>query len=227
MSLFTKFRSNANILSILVIIYGLFVVLFEFFGKPEPSVIELINDTDFFINIIMIITFGWLFYHAKNKRKFMKTGWLFLLAAIPSVGPLANIYDYMQIFRIVVLSLILTSDTMNEFERKRNIESNLFFAGMVIILIMLICVILVLHFENVPQGNIKTAFQAIYWAVTTVTTVGYGDFYPVTTGGQIVTMILIICGISFIIPAFSYVGLLLKNPYKKNNEDHQKTNILD
>jgi len=44
-------------------------------------------------------------------------------------------------------------------------------------------------------ANIKTAGDAIWWSVATITTVGYGDVYPVTTEGRTLAMILMISGI--------------------------------
>jgi len=63
-------------------------------------------------------------------------------------------------------------------------------------LLIIFCSIGVLMFEQQsPNANIKTAGDAIWWSVTTITTVGYGDKYPVTTGGRIVAMILMVSGI--------------------------------
>lgn len=51
---------------------------------------------------------------------------------------------------------------------------------------------------NVEPESFKTFFDAIYWATISLTTVGYGDIYPVTTIGRIVTMISSAFGIAII-----------------------------
>lgn len=51
---------------------------------------------------------------------------------------------------------------------------------------------------NVEPESFATFFDAFYWATISLTTVGYGDIYPVTTIGRIVTMISSIFGIAII-----------------------------
>ncbi|WP_223162718.1 potassium channel family protein [Nocardioides antri] len=49
-----------------------------------------------------------------------------------------------------------------------------------------------------PHANITTFGDALWWAVTTVTTVGYGDFYPVSTGGRLIAVVLMLVGIALL-----------------------------
>src|SRR6185436_14770425 len=53
----------------------------------------------------------------------------------------------------------------------------------------------ILHFENANESNIKTADNALWWAFATITTVGYGEYYPVTAEGRIVAAILMTAGV--------------------------------
>jgi voltage-gated potassium channel len=55
--------------------------------------------------------------------------------------------------------------------------------------------IAVLNVENRPECNIKNAEDALWWACTTITTVGYGDRYPITTEGRIVGVFLMMAGV--------------------------------
>ena len=49
-----------------------------------------------------------------------------------------------------------------------------------------------------PSGNIKNFSDGLWWAFTTITTVGYGDRYPTTTEGRILAVCLMILGISLL-----------------------------
>lgn len=49
-----------------------------------------------------------------------------------------------------------------------------------------------------PDAHVKTFADAVWWAITTVTTVGYGDLYPVTVTGRVVACLLMIGGIGLI-----------------------------
>ena len=51
---------------------------------------------------------------------------------------------------------------------------------------------------NVEADSFDTFFDAIYWATVSLTTVGYGDIYPITTAGRIITMISSIFGIAVV-----------------------------
>ena len=59
------------------------------------------------------------------------------------------------------------------------------------------------HFGSIPQ--------CLWWAITTLTTVGYGDTYPVTLGGKVFTTLILILGIGLVaIPGSLYVNALVR-----------------
>ena len=54
----------------------------------------------------------------------------------------------------------------------------------------------VLHYESTADGaTIKTADEVIWWAVVTTSTVGYGDYYPVTAQGKLLAALVMVLGI--------------------------------
>lgn len=87
---------------------------------------------------------------------------------------------------------------------------------------------------NVEPDSFNTFFDAFYWAVVSLTTMGYGDIYPVTTIGRIVTMISSVFGIAIIalpsgIITAGFMEMLKENSNKinKNSFEKQETNEND
>ena len=75
--------------------------------------------------------------------------------------------------------------------------------------------ILVLQFEGrSPDANIVTGGDALWWGFVTITTVGYGDFYPVTTLGRMVGVLVMFAGVGIIGALASILASLLVPPPK-------------
>jgi voltage-gated potassium channel len=71
-----------------------------------------------------------------------------------------------------------------------------FLASLLLALLLVVsCSIAILQFEIPAGGNIASAEDAIWWAITTLTTVGYGDRYPVTSEGRLVAVFLMVSGV--------------------------------
>ena len=67
--------------------------------------------------------------------------------------------------------------------------------SVIAVLLVIFSAIAILQVEDDPNSNIKTAEDAIWWAYVTITTVGYGDKFPVTTEGRIIAAILMTAGV--------------------------------
>lgn len=67
-----------------------------------------------------------------------------------------------------------------------------------ILLMAVISSVLVNIFEETPESSIQNIWQGIWWAFVSITTTGYGDYTPVTTGGRIIGVIVMISGMAII-----------------------------
>jgi voltage-gated potassium channel len=80
--------------------------------------------------------------------------------------------------------------------------------------------IAVLAFETDKDSNIKTPFDAVWWAFSTVTTVGYGDRYPVTLEGRLVAIVLMVAGVGlFGVLTGLFARLFLESQWKSDESD--------
>ena len=78
------------------------------------------------------------------------------------------------------------------------------------------------YFENEVQlEGFKSVFHSLWWAVATLTTVGYGDVYPITTGGKIFTFFVLMTGLGIVaVPA----GLVASALSKARMEEERESN---
>ena len=78
-----------------------------------------------------------------------------------------------------------------------------------------------LPFER-DEGNIKTAEDAFWWSVTTVTTVGYGDRFPMTSEGRAVAVLLMIAGVGMFGTFSGFVAAWFLAPDREEQENEVK-----
>jgi voltage-gated potassium channel len=85
-----------------------------------------------------------------------------------------------------------------------------FITILLVFLVLTVSSVLVLQFESVsPDANITTGPDALWYSIVTITTVGYGDFYPVTPGGRIAAVFIMFSGVGIIGALSSILASLL------------------
>jgi len=73
------------------------------------------------------------------------------------------------------------------------------------------------HFENAVQPEqFKSVFHSLWWAITTLTTGGYGDVYPITVGGKIFTTIIVFIGLGLVAVPTGLLATAFSDTFKKN-----------
>lgn len=92
-----------------------------------------------------------------------------------------------------------------------------------LIMIMVSSVLIYMMEANNPDSRINTLFDAVYWAVVTIFTVGYGDFVPVTHGGQIVAMMIIVSGIAVI----SFATSIVVSAFTEKLDEIKEEKLID
>lgn len=164
--------------------------------KVKPSTQVIIDCADAVVCFVFLVDFAVTLASAPNRWRYMATwGWLDLLSSLPAIdvarwGRAARLFRILRVLRAMRATRIVASLAIQH--RARNAA----LAGVLLmILVVFSCSIAVLHFEDVEGGNIRTASDAMWWAATTVSTVGYGDFYPVTWEGRLIAILLMVTGV--------------------------------
>ena len=124
---------------------------------------------------------------------------LFFSESLKESIPFLDIFRAGRLLRLIRLLRIFRAlkSTKSIFEHinRNKKQSALTSVALLSFVVVIFSSIAILEFENEVNSNIKTAEDAIWWSYVTITTVGYGDKFPITTEGRIIGAILMTTGV--------------------------------
>ncbi|WP_041962179.1 potassium channel protein [Sulfurospirillum cavolei] len=218
----SKIKFYFDIFMVILVVLSVLCLLYEV-KHPDESVLEWIIQGSLFIFILEYLLRFWIYsdshaiiiehyeYALKNNLPFSlgralakvvrkKLDYVFsllaiidLLAILPSYRPLRflRIFLLFRIFKLFRYARSMKTFAAILHEKKFELMTLAIFAGFVIFAGSSAIYI----FETNQNPKINTLFDAIYWSIVTMGTVGYGDIVPLTQEGMVVAMVLIILGI--------------------------------
>lgn len=202
---------------------------------PLFSAIDKITVTIFIVDYIL----RWITADYKLGRKestsfikypFTPMAIVDLLSILPSITMMSSAFKVFRVFRMLkVMRVFRTMRVFRVFKAARysksmeiignvirNSTSALAAVGTLAVLYVLVSALIVF---NVEPDTFNDFFEAIYWATVSLTTVGYGDIYPVTAVGKFVAMISSVFGIAIVaLPA----GIITAGYMEELTKEHDK-----
>jgi voltage-gated potassium channel len=211
--------------------YNLFILLLTVFSLAvmvllvlplDPQTHQLLFVYDNAVCVIFLMDFAYNITGSRPKRQYFiyQRGWLDLLGSIPAFGffQLSALLRLARLSRLARITRLLRGNARRELVRDM-IDNRGQYATFITILaagtVISVSSILVLQFEGrSPDANIVTGGDALWWGLVTITTVGYGDFYPVTGLGRMVGVLVMFSGVGIIGALASILASLLVPPPK-------------
>lgn len=146
-----------------------------------------------------------------------------LLSILPSFSILGNAFRVLRIMRLLRSAKVFRAFKILRYSRNFEIIARVFKRQKgpllaVCILALGYIIISALIIFNVEPDSFDSFFEAVYWATVSLTTMGYGDIYPVTTAGRIITMISALFGIAIIALPAGIITAGYMEEINKNNE---------
>src|SRR6266702_6166551 len=184
----------------LLAIFSIIILIPIYFGNLlQTDITYLIILQDPLCAIFLIDFFRSLRLAPNKWGYFLKGGgWLDLLGSIPLSA--FAIFRVARLFRIIRLLQKMTGGELQRMLMRRLAQSTLLFTLVIALFLVFTMSWIVLRAEQgAPNANIKTYHDAVWWAFVTITTVGYGDYYPVTTSGQSMAIILMFLALASIV----------------------------
>ena len=168
-------------------------------------------------------------YHRLNFV-FSPLGIIDLIAILPFYISIGTVdLKSLRIFRLIrllkSLNIIRYTQTIKHFKDGiYGIRAELLTFSIITFFILFLASAGIYHFENQAQPE---KFQSIphcfWWAIVTLTTVGYGDMYPVTVAGKIFTVFILFIGLGMIsVPSALLASSLVKQAQKRESHETEK-----
>ena len=198
-------------------VYILFSIVWQTFWNVDREVAKILDLFDLISCIIFLVDwFGRLRYSDK-KLKFALINSLDLIASIP----LLFLFDYFKEYEFIrfiqfikIIKIIGGVSRIVYYIKTDQIYSFKLLYSLFFIAIIISAPILILEVER-GIGNIKTAEQSLWWTYCTFTTIGYGDFFPSTTAGRAIAVLVSLGGIGM----FGMISSLILEHFTKHKND--------
>ena len=226
--------SGNDIVSTVYDIFMIVTIIISMFPLITKSSSVFLTVTEVVTTVIFAIDYAVRWATADIKLEKGKKSFLLypvtpmaiidLVSIFPSIFMINSAFKALKAFRLIRAMRVLRF--FKGFRYSRNIEiistvfrkqkKSLVAVGGLAIGYILISAMIVF---NVEQDTFATFFDAVYWATVSLTTVGYGDIYAISTTGKIITMISAFLGVAIVaLPAGIITAGYMKEIEKENEE---------
>jgi voltage-gated potassium channel len=224
-------HSNSyNIFILVLTVMSLAIMALLILPLPD-SVHQDLNVYDNLICVVFLGDFAMNMARSQRKRDYFigQRGWLDLLGSIPSLGLVAgSAGNLVALFRLARLSRLARITRLLRGQAGKELVQDVlrnrgqyaaFITVLAAFMVLVTSSVLVLYFESFSaDANITTGGDALWWAVVTITTVGYGDKYPVTMLGRFTGVVVMFAGVGIIGALASILASILVPPVDVGDE---------
>lgn len=186
------------------------ISLVSFSIETLPDLSALQRSYLHYIEIAVVILFSVEYilriYVAKNRFGYIFSfyGIIDLLAILPFYVVSGLDLRTVRLFRLLrllqIFKLFKYSKALQRFQRAFNlVKEEMFIFGVIAMIMLYLSAVGIYYFENAVQPELfQSIFHSLWWALTTLTTVGYGDMFPITIGGKVFTFFVLLVGLGIV-----------------------------
>lgn len=202
----------------LVSILSVVNLVFAFIPGVNPPAVQVVETINLFLTFIFVFDFIYRITTTKSKSYyfFRDFGWADLLACSPNLR-------FLRLFRVFKAYRLIKKHGVKEitdYLSYNRAEAALYILVFSVIIILEVGSFLILTVEGkASNANITTASDAMWWAYVTITTVGYGDKYPVTNAGRLVGVLVMTTGVGIFATFAGFISNKLLTPPEKGVEE--------
>ena len=185
----------------------------------DPDIHQVIRLMNGVLSGIFIIDFLYRLITAESRSTYFlrRYGWADLLASLPVAQlKFLRIFRLVRVFRLMrIIGLRVIARTLVR-DRASSALAMLLLMGL---LVLQFGSLQILYLEqDAPGANITTASDALWYTMVTISTVGYGDRFPVTDAGRVAGGLIIVIGVGIFGTFTGYLANLFLSPQQRESE---------
>jgi voltage-gated potassium channel len=213
----TQLNLGYEIFIALISILSVFNMVLAIIPGIDPDAVHVVYTINLFLTLLFIFDFGLRLCTASSRSFyfFRDYGWADFFAIIP-------IFRILRLFRIFKAYRLVHrhgSKNLIGYLSVHRAEAALFILVFAVIIIIESGSFMVLVAESgSPDANIVTSGDAMWWTYVTITTVGYGDRYPVTEAGRLIGILVMTTGVGIFATFAGYISNKLLTPKDTEEE---------
>ncbi|MCK0125171.1 ion transporter [Gelidibacter sp. F2691] len=195
----------------------------------EPETRAILHKIEVFSVLIFTLEYFIRIYIAERKLKFIFSffGIIDFLAILPFYLIIGidlrslRALRFLRLFRI--LKLVRYNRAMNQFSRAiKSAKEQIFLFIFITLILIYFAAVGIYYFENAAQPeHFSSIFDSLWWAIITLTTVGYGDVYPITVGGKVFTFFILMIGLGIVAIPTGIISSALTNSVDNSGKEEE------
>jgi len=199
-----------------------------FLGRTEG----LYFWADVFITVCFAVEFALKLLVAPRRLYFIRSNIIDLLSLLPilrvfRLGRAVRLFRLLRMLRVIRVGSVLESrlDRVTNERQKNRLENTVI--AVYLFFSMVFGTVGIMVFEQGTNESFDSIGKAMWWCVVTLTTVGYGDLYPITTGGKFVAAVIMFIGLSFYALLTSSISSILIERARHNQGNEMEIAAME
>jgi voltage-gated potassium channel len=226
----TNLLDTPKFAGVITVLIFFSVICFSLETLPDldAQAVQFLQYAETFIVLVFTLEYLYRVTYAQNKLRFIFSfyGLIDLFAILPFYLAFAVDLRSLRLIRLLrlfrILKLVRYNKAIKRFSKALYLaKEELVIFSISSLVVLYLAAVGIYHFEHQAQPDVyRSLFDCLWWAVATLTTVGYGDIFPITLGGKLFTFVILMVGLGLVAVPAGIIASALSAIRRQQEAEH-------